>query len=303
MAKTGFMFAEEGLLHDTGAQHPECPARLSAIQEAFDKAGLNPPRIAASRARRGDLKLIHTTEHIDTVERTCAENGRYPDADTVMMDKSWDAALLAAGSAIAACQAVLSGEYTNVFNAMRPPGHHAERDKAMGFCLFNNVAIAAKWLREAADLNRIAIIDWDVHHGNGTQHSFIDDATVFYASMHQWPHYPGTGRPDERGKGDANLNIPMAAETPAKVWVEALRKVIVPAVEEFAPDFLLISCGFDAHRLDPLSNQNLEAEHYAEMTHIVKGLANGRVVSLLEGGYHLDALGQSAVAHFKALAG
>ena len=301
MAKTGYIFSEQGLLHDTGAGHPECAARLTAIAEAFAQAKLEPPRLEAVKASRADLLRVHDAAHIDLIEESCANDAPYPDPDTRMVAASWDVALLAAGGAIEACRAVLDGEFDNVFSAMRPPGHHAERDRAMGFCLFNNVAIAARWLREVRGLKRVAILDWDVHHGNGTQHSLYDDLTILYVSLHQFPHYPGTGRPEERGAGDANLNLPMPPGASAEVWMDAIETQAIPALESFDPEFLLISCGFDAHRLDPLADQNLETHHYAEMTKMVSGLASGRIVSLLEGGYHLKALGESAVAHVQAL--
>jgi acetoin utilization deacetylase AcuC-like enzyme len=301
MAKTGFVFREESLWHDTGQFHPESPARLTAIVEAFEKAGLNPPRLDVAPATREDLLRVHTAHHIDTIEMTCANNLPYPDPDTVMGDGSWDAALLAAGGAIAGCKAVLDGQYDNVFWAMRPPGHHAERDRAMGFCLFNNVAIAARWLRDVAGLKRVAILDWDVHHGNGTQHAFYDDDTVYYVSIHQHPHFPGTGFAEERGKDNTNLNVPMPPGVPAELWHSALDNLILPELKRFKPEFLLVSAGFDAHHLDPLGRQRLEAADFARMTRTVKKLAGGHIVSLLEGGYHLEALGESAVAHFKAL--
>ncbi|MBM3290029.1 MAG: histone deacetylase, partial [Candidatus Hydrogenedentes bacterium] len=191
--KTGYCFREEGLLHDTGRGHPECAARLDAIRKAFTNAKVEYISIDVKPATREDLLRVHTAEHVDTIERTCAQGAEYPDADTVMVKASWDAALLAAGGAIAACGAVLDGKVDNAFSAMRPPGHHAERDRAMGFCLFNNVAIAARWLRDVRGVGKVAILDWDVHHGNGTQHTFYDDDTVYYASMHQHPLYPGTG--------------------------------------------------------------------------------------------------------------
>ena len=301
MARTRFAFREEGLLHDTGRGHPECPARLRAIIDAFSAASLDPPRIEVMPATRDDLLRVHTSSHVTTIEETCSADGTYPDADTPMVKASWEAALLAAGGAIASCQAVLDGSCDNAFSAMRPPGHHAEAGRAMGFCLFNNVAIAARWLQRERDAGKVAILDWDVHHGNGTQHTFYDDDSVYYASMHQHPLYPGTGFPQERGKNHTNLNVQMEWGNGPKEWLDALDHKILPEFERFKPDFLLISCGFDAHRMDPLASQRLETETYAEMTRRVKGLAGGRVVSVLEGGYHLGALGDSAVAHFKAL--
>ena len=301
MGRTAFIFSEAGFEHKTPRGHPERPERLAAIQEAFAEAGLDPARIEPEEAAHEDLLRVHTEDHIETIRRSCEKRAPYSDPDTYMGPGSWRAALLAAGGAIAGCKAVVAGEYDHVFSAMRPPGHHAERDCAMGFCLFNNVAVAARWLREVAGLERVAILDWDVHHGNGTQHSFYDDPAVYYASVHQYPHYPGTGRADERGANNTNLNLPMPPDTPREAWLEALEKQAIPALEGFGPDFLLISCGFDAHRLDPLAQQNLLTEDYAEMTRMVKHLAGGKIVSLLEGGYHLKALGESAVAHVLAL--
>jgi len=301
MARTGLIYCEEAIRHDTGHFHPESPARLTAIMHAFKKAGLNPPRLDVTRASREDLLRVHTGEHIDNIEHTCATGVPYRDPDTRMGQGSWDAALLAAGAGISGCKAVLEKRIDSVFSAMRPPGHHAEREWAMGFCLFNNIAIAARWLRDEADVARVAILDWDVHHGNGTQHTFYDDDTVYYASLHQHPHYPGSGYPQERGKNNTNLNVQMPPGCSAGQWLTALDSQILPEFERFAPEFLLISSGFDAHRLDPLGRQLLEAETYAEMTRRIKGLAGGRIVSFLEGGYHLEALGESAVAHFKAL--
>jgi acetoin utilization deacetylase AcuC-like enzyme len=171
----------------------------------------------------------------------------------------------------------------------------------MGFCLFNNVAVAVRWLQSVGNVRRIAIMDWDVHHGNGTQHAFYEDDHVYYVSIHQHPLYPGSGFPDERGRANTNLNIPMPPGAGPAEWLKALDEQVLPELSKFDPDFLLISCGFDAHRLDPLGAQTLETETYAEMTRRLGGLAKGRIVSLLEGGYNLQAVGESAVAHFRAL--
>ncbi|GMV91783.1 MAG: acetoin utilization protein [Candidatus Hydrogenedentota bacterium] len=301
MPKTMLAYREEGLLHDTGPGHPECPARLNAIMEAFAQSKLDPPRVPVAPATVDDLLRVHTQEYIDTIRETCAKNLPYPDQDTTMMEASWDASLLAAGGAIACCKAVLDGNCDNAFSAMRPPGHHAESDRAMGFCLFNNVAVAARWMQEVRGVGRVAILDWDVHHGNGTQHTFYNDVSVYYASIHQHPLYPGTGYPNERGKNNTNLNVQMEWGNGPKEWLDALANKILPEFESFEPEFLLISCGFDAHQMDPLASQRLETETYAEMTRMVKGIAGGKVVSLLEGGYNLDALGESTVAHFLAL--
>ena len=301
MARTAFITREECVLHDTGRGHPESPARLGAVLDAFHTAGMNPPRVHVDRASLKDLHRIHTKDYVRTIEQTCKGKLPYEDPDTVMGPASWLAALLAAGAGIAGCKAVLEGAYENVFAAMRPPGHHAESDKAMGFCLFNNVAIAAAWLRQEAGLKRVAILEWDVHHGNGTERSFYRDDTVYYASLHQHPLYPGTGHPSERGLNDTNLNIQMPPGAGPDRWMEALEKEVLPEFARFDPDFLLISCGFDAHRQDPLASQRLESSTFGDMTALVRPVANGKMVSLLEGGYDLEALGESAVAHFRAL--
>jgi len=301
MARTALAYREEFLLHDTGPYHPECPARLTAILDAFEMLGLDPPRLEVKPAEREDLLRVHTPQHVDTIERTCATNAPYPDPDTAMCEASWDAALLAAGSGIAACKAVLNKQYDNAFCAARPPGHHAEAAWGMGFCLFNNIAIAAQWLRQEAGVKRVAILDWDIHHGNGTQHAFYDDDTVYYASLHQHPHYPGTGFPEERGKNNTNLNIQMPPGCSAQQWITSLDTQVLPELRRFDPEFLLISCGFDAHRLDPLGRQLLEVETFAEMTQRVLSLTGGRIVSFLEGGYHLEALAACSVVHFKML--
>ncbi len=301
MARTALVYQKEMLKHDTGMGHPERPERLTAIMEAFKAAKLNPPILDIKPAEMDDLARVHSKRHIVSIQKICAQNMVYPDPDTTMVKASWDAALLAAGGAISACKSVLDKTYENVFCAVRPPGHHAERDQAMGFCLFNNVAVAAKWLRDVAGLKRVAILDWDVHHGNGTQHSFYDDDTIYYASLHQSPHYPGTGKAEERGKNNTNLNVPLAAGTGATEWLGAIEGQVLPEFERFDPEFLLISAGFDAHRLDPLGGIELDSKAFGDMTRLLRKVAGGRIVSMLEGGYHLQALGASAVAHLTAL--
>jgi len=301
MARTAIVYREEMLKHDTGLGHPERASRLAAIVHAFEQAGLSPPRLDIEPATSEDLLRVHSKRHVVSIQKICATDGDYPDPDTPMVEASWDAALLSAGGVLSACKAVLEGSCDNAFCVVRPPGHHAERDWAMGFCLFNNAAIAARWLRDVRGLSRVAILDWDVHHGNGTQHAFYDDETVYYVSLHQYPHYPGTGRPEERGAGNTNLNLPMRVGFGPKEWLEALDEHVVPELRRFDPQFLLISNGFDAHRLDPLGGQELESRTYGQMTRRIKELAEGRIVSMLEGGYHLQALGESAVEHLQAL--
>lgn len=302
MSKTLIYYSEKALAHDTGEFHPESPARLQAALEAIHRSGLDLPIREPEQATIEDICRIHTREHVDTVQRCCLGRENYPDPDTVFMEDTWEASLLAAGAGITACKAILDGACDNAFVLMRPPGHHAEADFSMGFCVFNNIAIAGRWLRDVARVNRVAILDFDVHHGNGTQHAFYDDDTVLFISLHEYPQFPGTGFPHERGKSNTNLNIQMPPGCSPDQWTNTVRGVVVPRLQLFAPDFLLISAGFDAHRLDPLGNQLLEAEHFAEMTQLVREIAGGRIVSFLEGGYHPVALGQSLVAHLRELA-
>ncbi len=300
MARTGFAYREEMLLHDPGPDHPERAARLAAIAGAVEGAALGLAVVEVQPASLEDLWRVHSAPYVDAICHYCMTDDAYPSLDTAMGKGSWEAALLAAGAGISACRAVLDGAIDNAFCAVRPPGHHAEHDRAMGFCLFNNVAVAARWLRDAAGVGRVGIIDWDVHHGNGTQHAFFSDETVCVASIHQHPHYPGTGFPQDHGVGGATLNVQMPPGGGPDEWLGALDDV-VEAMERFGPDFLLLSCGFDAHREDPLGAQRLEAETFAEMTRRVRSLAGGRIVSMLEGGYALEALAASAVAHLRAL--
>jgi len=302
MARTGLAFDEACIKHDQGRGHPERPERLRAIKRALDESGMDLTPLKVSKASREDVQCIHTEDHVKTIERTCRDHLPYPDPDTQMGPDSWEAALLAAGSGIAACKAVLAGDVANAFCAVRPPGHHAESDRAMGFCLFNNVAIAARWLRNEAGIGKVAIVDWDVHHGNGTQFSLYDDDTIYYLSIHQHPHYPGTGFPHERGKNNTNLNIQMPPGEGPEEWLAAVSERILPELATFQPAFLLISAGFDAHKNDPLGGQRLEPETFAEMTWALKDVAGGKMVSILEGGYDLDGLAESAKLHVRALA-
>lgn len=301
MPRTGLVLPKECIAHNQGHGHPERPERLVEIARVLKEDPLPLTIVEAPRATVEDLARVHTRAHIERIEHTCREEAYYPDPDTQMITASWEAALRAAGGAIAACKAVMDGQLDNAFAAVRPPGHHAEHDRAMGFCLFNNVAVAARWLQANTEVERVAIFDWDVHHGNGTQHSFYEDDTVYYASIHEHPLFPGTGSPRERGKGNTTLNIQMRYGTTGAVWVDAVREQVLPELERFRPDFMFISAGFDAHHADPLGGQLLDEADFATMTDLVKGLAGGRVVSLLEGGYDLRGLGQSVRAHLAAL--
>lgn len=302
MARAEYLYVPEGLAHETGLNHPECPSRLRAIAKAFEEAGIRSALQDFEEATREDILRVHSAEHYDAIENICATLRPYPyDSDTTMGTGSWCAALTAAGCVIGACKRVVGGQADRVFCAIRPPGHHALHDHAMGFCLFNNVAIAARWLQAKGGIKRVAIVDWDVHHGNGTQNTFYEDDTVFYASIHQFPHYPGTGHPNERGKNNTTLNVAMPPNSEPGLWLKAMEDSVVPALKAFNPEFLLVSAGFDAHRLDPLGNQRLEDEHFAALTRKLFAIAKGKMVSSLEGGYNLSVVGGSALAHFKAM--
>jgi acetoin utilization deacetylase AcuC-like enzyme len=305
--RTGLVHHPVFAAHDTGHGHPERPARLAAVLARLESSGLlaQVDRFTPDPAPVAWLMAVHDEDYVERVERACASGVRVLDfGDTVVSEDSWQAALVAAGGAVQAVDKVMDGVWANAFVACRPPGHHAEVSEAMGFCLFNNVAVAAAHLRRVRGVERVAILDWDVHHGNGTQHAFESDPTVFYASLHQWPWYPGTGAADERGVGageGATLNCPMAAGTGDGEWLSAIESKVLPALERFDPGFILISAGFDAHEQDPLSHTRVTTDGFRRMTRLVKVLAEarcgGRVVSLLEGGYDLDALASSVEGH------
>ena len=293
------------LRHSAGPGHPESPARLQAVLEALDHdrfAMLD--RIEAPRASLEQLARVHDASLIDLVLSVAPVDGYAQlDADTAMSPDSLEAALRAAGAVCAAVDALLEGNATRAFCAVRPPGHHATRDTPMGFCLFNNVAVGAAHAL-ARGLDRVAIVDFDVHHGNGTQDIFWREPRVLYASTHQSPLYPGTGAEDETGVGNI-VNAPLPAASSSFAFREACREIVLPAIEHFRPQLVMISAGFDAHYLDPLANLNLGAPDYEwitrELVDIARKFAQGRVISSLEGGYSLTALQQSAAAHVAAL--
>jgi acetoin utilization deacetylase AcuC-like enzyme len=249
------------------------------------------------------LLAVHTQHHIEYIRRICESGGGLLDGgDTSAVRESFDVALLAAGSVLCAIDAAVNGSVDSAFCAVRPPGHHAERNQPMGFCLFNNVAVGARYAQSAHNMKNIAVLDWDVHHGNGTQHIFEDDASVLYISLHQYPFYPGTGARTERGSGPGEghtVNIPLPAGSGDREYFAAFDETVLPALHSFRPDLLLISAGFDAHRDDPLGGMSLTEESFAKMTGMVMGIAP--VVSVLEGGYDLDALARSIESHLRVL--
>ncbi len=293
--------------HEPGPGHPESPSRLSAVLRALDDpACTNTERIEAPLATREQLVRVHTPAMIEALFAASPAYGQVSlDADTAMSAHSLTAALRAAGAACAAIDAVLGDSQRRAFCAVRPPGHHATHDTPMGFCLFNNIAVAAAHALATHAIERIAIIDFDVHHGNGTADIFANDARVMYASTHQSPLYPGTGGVSQRGVGNL-VHVPLAAGAGSPEFREAFVTRILPELDRFAPQLVLVSAGFDAHRLDPLANLNLDAEDYAwvttELVAIADRHAGGRLVSTLEGGYSLTALHESTIAHINALA-
>src|SRR5437588_8377990 len=294
------------LEHDPGPYHPESPVRLRAILEALEAPEFaRLERRAAPEAAIEDLMRVHPRALVERLLAAVPETGhRGIDADTILSPASGRAALRAAGAVTAAVDAVVGGEADNAFCAVRPPGHHAEPGRAMGFCLFNNVAVGALRAREAHGLARVAVVDFDVHHGNGTQACFADDASLFYASTHQFPLYPGTGAASETGVGNI-VNAPLPPLAGSQQFRMAMTRKILPALEAFRPEMVLISAGFDAHRHDPLAQLLLEEADYAwateQLLEIARRHAGGRVIATLEGGYDLAALAASAAAHVRVL--
>lgn len=297
---------EACLAHDPGPHHPESPARLEVVLTALaEPAFAKLLRREAPRASLEQIALIHPGDFAQRMLAAVPKQGYAAiDADTVLSPGSGEAALRAAGACIAAVDAVMKGEAQNAFCAVRPPGHHAEPLHAMGFCLFNNVAIAAVHARRTHNIERVAVIDFDVHHGNGTQAAFEQDRTLLYASTHQMPLYPGTGAASERGVGNI-VNAPLRPMSGSEQFRKAFSTIILPALESFRPEFVIISAGFDAHRDDPLAQLMLDEADYAwsteRLVEVAKKHAQGRIVSSLEGGYDLDALAASAAAHVAAL--
>jgi len=306
---TALVTHEACLDHDTGSGHPERVDRLRIVLAALGKERFpDLLREAAPNATREQLCAVHHRSHVERILSIELAPGqqRALDADTVISEGSIEAALRAAGGAIHAVDVVMEGHASSAFVAVRPPGHHAEPDRAMGFCLFNNVAIAAHHARNHWGLKRIAVADFDVHHGNGTQAAFWDDPDLFFASSHQSPCYPGTGSVDERGCADNIANAPLQPGTGSTGFRQAWEGLLLPALDEFAPELLIISAGFDAHREDPLAQLMLETEDYGwitrELLEVAARHAKDRVISCLEGGYDLNALAESVACHVSELA-
>jgi len=294
------------IAHDPGDFHPESPARLRAVLSALEAEEFAPlERRQAPRAEIEDIARVHPRDFVEAVLAAVPKEGHVGvDPDTILCPASGEAALRAAGAVVAAVDAVVTGEAKNAFCAVRPPGHHAEPDRAMGFCLFNSIAVGAARARAVHGLERVAVVDFDVHHGNGTQAMFERDAALFYASTHQYPLYPGTGAAGERGVGNV-VNVPLRPGSGSAEFRRAFGTAILPALDDFEPSLILISAGFDAHRRDPLAQLMLVEEDYRWATEQLLACAarhaQGRLVSALEGGYDLQALAASAAAHVRAL--
>jgi acetoin utilization deacetylase AcuC-like enzyme len=307
----GYVYNPVYLKHDTG-QHVEVAARLEAIISHLEKTGLTSQLtlIEPRPATVDEIALVHRRDYIKEIEETARRGGGWLDPDTVMSAGSYEAALYAAGGLIRAVEAVMGGKVDGAFALVRPPGHHATAGQAKGFCLFNNIAIAAKYALTEYKLERLLIIDFDVHHGNGTQEAFYDNPQVMYISTHQYPFYPGTGSIEETGSGAAegtNINIPLPAGCGDAEYLKVFEQIITPAAQRFNPQLILVSAGYDGHRADPLAMMELTVAGFGQMTGVIKGLADelcgGHLAFTLEGGYDLNALAASVKATFDTLLG
>ncbi len=304
--KTGLITSDTYQNHNTGDGHPEKIDRVTAIIDNFKK--LNNKNLIWKKPSKFDrslLEVTHNSDYINFVERSFPKKGlSFLDGDTIVSPGSKEATSDAVGSIIAAIDGVQNKEFKNAFCAVRPPGHHAEKKKAMGFCIYNNIAVGANYLIDKYKLNKVAIIDFDVHHGNGTQDIFYDNEKVLYISTHQFPYYPGSGSEQEKGKYNNIFNIPLPAGTTSEEYLSAYEYVL-KKISDFKPEFILLSAGFDAHKNDPLAQFQLESQDFYEITRrtleLSKLYSGGKVVSILEGGYDLEALQESTEMHVKAL--
>ncbi len=315
MRRTGYVFAQRYLLHDPGSWHPERPDRLKAIHRALKDGDILElvVRLRPDYAPLEWVERLHDPDYIRRFKEACAKGKLiFESQDCGICPKSYEIALLAVGGVMLAVDAVLGGQVDNAFCAVRPPGHHAEHNRAMGFCFFNNVAIGAVYALEKYGLERVAIIDWDVHHGNGTQHLFDADPRVFYLSLHEDPEhcYPGTGYRREQGSGAGQgftLNLPLPPRSDDSDYLTALKGEALPRLRQFAPQLVMISAGFDGHAKDPLAHMNLSRDGYREMTTLLLDLAQetagGRLITVLEGGYNLEVLEECVEDHIRLLLG
>ena len=294
--------------HDNGPGHPESPQRLDAVERGILSFTNDQPflELPAKRASISDIALIHDVEYIEMLEQTQGRERTVIDHETQTNRDSFDTALYAAGSAISATEAIISGECNSAFCAVRPPGHHAEADRGMGFCLFNNAAIATRWAL-GDGCNRVAILDWDVHHGNGTMHSFYDDPGILYLSVHQYPHYPGTGSVDDIGTGAGRgftINAPLPPGSSDADYLCVFDRVFLPYLATYSPDLLIVSAGFDAHAIDPLSSIELSGSIFGEFARLlIESMGERGVLFVLEGGYSLEVLEESTEETLRGMAG
>lgn len=307
---TALVYDDLFLKHFTGYDHPESANRLKLVMQGLEQAGLRKDLVPIKAVPVADkwITKVHTPQFWAFLNKQAEDVPTYLDPDTLLSEHSLPAAKLAAGGLLAAADEIMRGKVKNAFAAVRPPGHHATPDRAMGFCFINQVAVAARYVQEQHGIKRVLIVDWDVHHGNGTQDIFEADPSVFFFSTHQYPHYPGTGAADEVGVGLGKgtvLNVPLAHGAGDTEVIAAFREQLYPAMEKFKPEFIFISAGFDAHENDPLAGLNFTATGYAELTRIVMDIADkyakGRVISMLEGGYGETALTKAVAAHVRTL--